>query len=113
MIDNHATEERQLRSMDHSANSVHVRNPLPSSSIQADSVIQWDAVPNRMFYHLTVLSEDGDVLTSFRTEETSWKLDSTLSLEQGAKYYVRIAAHLPDGKVLNSRHVEFRVEGVR
>lgn len=100
---------RQLRSIDFDSKRLSVLTPQPATAIRPGTLIEWNAVPERLFYDLSIITFDGNVLTTQRTKETHWSLDGSLPLEVGPKYYVRIVAHLPDGRKVNSRHVDFQI----
>ncbi len=100
---------RSLRSVEPLERALQVRAPLDEARIPPGSLIEWDEVPGRLFYDISVLSDEGDVLAAIRTEGTSWTLDRALPLQSGSTYFVRIAARLPDGRSVSSRHIRFQV----
>lgn len=99
---------RQLRTLGRNL-ELQVRNPLPGAAIPPDSTLRWDDVPGNLHYDVLILSSNGDVLLTERLAGNQWPLDSASNLAAGNSYYFRVVAYLPDGRTLNSRHVEFRL----
>jgi hypothetical protein len=102
--------ERKLRSTESAANVLQVYNPLPRARVSPGSIVEWEEVTGRLYYDLSVVTSEGDVLTTLRTSSTQWTLDQTLPLEQGSTYYLRVAAMLPDGRSVNSPYVQFDID---
>jgi hypothetical protein len=71
---------------------------------------RWKALPESLFYELSLVTEEGDLVWEERFEETHASLAEDVEISPGRKYYVWIRAHLPEGKTLKSRAVRFNVK---
>ena len=100
---------RQLRSVRRDITDLNVFMPTPGADISPGTLIQWDEIPRNLHYNITVLSHAGDVLWTERLAGTEWVLTDSMNLSAGSKYYFRVDAHLPDGRTVRSKHVEFRL----
>ena len=100
---------RQLRSVRRDIPVLNMLTPTPGADIIPGSLIQWTEIPGNLRYNITVLSHAGDVLWTERLEGTEWVLSDSMDLAEGSKYYVRVEAHLPDGRTVSSKHVAFRL----
>ena len=75
----------------------------------ADLEVRWTAVPQRIFYEVQVLSDDGDLVWQGRTEAGAMRLPAGIALHPGSGYYLWVRAHLPDGRTLKSSAVGFSI----
>jgi hypothetical protein len=71
---------------------------------------RWEALPESLFYELSLVTEEGDLVWKERFEETRASLAEGVEIQSGRKYYVWIRAHLSEGKTLKSNAVGFNVE---
>ena len=83
--------------------------PAGNEVALADLEVAWTDVPDRLFYELRIVADDGDLIWTQRLTESKWHAPAELELSGGARYFVRVDAYLPDGKPLKSRHASFRV----
>jgi hypothetical protein len=102
---------RQLRSLDHHALSLDVLNLASGASIEHGEQIQWSDVPGNLHYKVFILSNNGDVLWTQRLAGTDWVLGESLPLATGSRYFFRVEALLPDGRIVSSRHINFQISG--
>ena len=72
---------------------------------------RWQAVPGTLYYELTLMTEDGTVVWQTRVEGTSTRLPDGQRLEAGARYFVRVRAHLAGGETIKSAAVSFHLAG--
>jgi hypothetical protein len=72
---------------------------------------RWTEVAGAVSYTVRVVSLDGEVLFEQTVFETGADLPSTVRLQPGETYFVRVSALLSGGKRLDSEHLRFLVEG--
>ena len=70
---------------------------------------RWQPLSDAIFYEVRVMSVEGNLVFEGQTEATSLKLNSTTALVEGTKYFVRVRAHLRQGKAAESGVVSFRI----
>jgi hypothetical protein len=75
--------------------------------------IRWANVPETLYYRVTILSDDGDLVWQERVAGTHWSPPETLGLADGMDYFVRVEARLDDSRVRRSDFVPFRIGGSR
>ena len=72
--------------------------------------LRWRAVPGAAYYEAQVVTEEGNVAWSARTDATSIRLPGDgASLEAGKKYFVWIRAYLAGGGTVKSAAVSFHI----
>lgn len=76
---------------------------------RAALVFRWQAVPDTVFYEVSILSASGETLMSRQTEDASLAVPADVQLNTGAGYFVSVRAHLRNGKTARSKPVKFRV----
>jgi len=99
------------RYADTGAINPRVLAPIADSVIvPAEQVFRWTEVPGSLFYDVSLVDPDGEVLLRERVETTRWLIPDNLALQAGGEYYVRVDAYLDDEQFLSSEHVAFRVQ---
>jgi hypothetical protein len=78
---------------------------VPSGSLTA----RWSAVPQALYYDLRLLTASGDLAFELQVDNTELTLPSSVQLEPGSRYFIRVEAVLAEGQSLASRHVMFIV----
>jgi hypothetical protein len=81
--------------------------------VRDEMSFRWEPTPRSLYYELVLVTEEGDLIWQERFEDTSGSLPENVELVPGAKYYVWVRAHLPEGKALKSHAVHFIFEGTR
>jgi hypothetical protein len=74
-----------------------------------DPEFRWLAVPGSIYYELSLVTENGDVVWQGRVEGTLARLPASVTLQPGAGYFVWVRAYLAGGVTLKSAAVPFRV----
>jgi hypothetical protein len=74
-----------------------------------DPEFRWQAVPGSIYYELSLVTENGDVVWQGRVEGTLARLPASVQLQPGAGYFVWVRAYLAGGVTLKSAAVPFRV----
>jgi len=88
--------------------------PREGATVARDAIeVRWTPVERAMFYDLHLLSADGDLIWEGRADGIQARLPASIRVSPGQKYYVSVAAWLPDGKSLKSSLVQFQIEGGR
>jgi hypothetical protein len=77
--------------------------------VPAEQVFHWSEVPGSLFYDVSLVDAEGEVLLRERVETTRWLIPDSLALHAGGEYYVRVDAYLDDERFLSSEHVMFSV----
>jgi hypothetical protein len=90
----------------HSPNLIFPRDGLAVK--RASLTLRWQTVSDALFYEVSIMTESGDTIVSRQTEDGVVTL-AKAPLNAGAKYFVSVRAHFPDGKTTRSRVVSFRV----
>lgn len=86
--------------------------PREGQSVARDSLeFRWQPVSDAIFYEVRLMSPNGDVVFSARTEEVRIKPGPDVSLVPETKYFAVVTAHLREGKTTKSSVVGFRLTG--
>jgi hypothetical protein len=72
------------------------------------SEFRWTRVPGALFYEVEVLTLDGNIAWTGRTQGAQLAIPKRAALKQG-KYFVWVRAHLTDGKMPKSQAVSFQI----
>jgi Putative zinc-finger len=92
------------------AAALEVTSPAENATLSPrDLEFRWQAVPGSVYYELSLVTEDGDVVWQDRVEGTFARLPEGVALRTGAKYFVWVHAYLAAGVTLKSAAVPFRV----
>jgi hypothetical protein len=84
--------------------------PLEGAAMKREALeFRWQAVPDAVFYEVSIMNASGDTITARRTDETRVQLPASEQLTSGTKYFVSVRAHLRDGKTARSSVISFRV----
>lgn len=84
--------------------------PHPDDVISRQRLeFRWNAVRDSMYYHIRVLTTDGDLVWEADSIGTYIKFPDRMSLN-GGKYFVLVSAVLRNGRPAKSSPVEFQVE---
>jgi hypothetical protein len=91
--------------------ALKVLSPAENAMLPRDELrFQWRAVPGAAYYEAQVMTEDGNVAWSARTDATSVRLPGDgASLKAGEKYFVWIRAYLAGGGTVKSAAVSFHI----
>lgn len=104
------TEIRETRNIDPGAMGPSFLSPREGMTITPDfGVFNWTAVPDSLYYHVRIVSDEGDLVWQERVIGTQWVLPGDLSLAPGAEYFVRVDAYLAEDKTLNSDYLLIRI----
>lgn len=100
----------QLRSVEASALRPRILNPTEGSELEPGAFeFRWTPVDGAVRYELLLMDESGGPLFTEDLENTVFRPARPQELEQGARYYLRVTAHLADGRTAGSRHVSFSI----
>jgi putative zinc finger protein len=87
-----------------------ILTPLQSSTVERDRLeFTWKPVARPRYYQISVLTSDGDLLWTGRTEDSSLRLPRRVALKHGT-YFVLVTAYLIDGQVAKSSPTKFVIE---
>ena len=91
--------------------ALKVLSPAENAVLARDDLrIQWRAVPGAAYYEAQVMTEDGTVAWSIRTDATSVRLPGDdASLNASGKHFVWIRAYLAGGGTVKSAAVSFHI----
>lgn len=108
-------DSRELRGLpDAPADSPAILSPAEGSMVDVSELqIEWTPMPGALFYELQVMSEGGEILFDQRVEGTQWGWEADRELIAGRDYYLRVVAHLDDGRELKSAHTRVQAEASR
>lgn len=102
-------DSRQLRNLSRFGNGLDVLTPNPGADVSPGSSMQWSEVTGSLHYDIFILSYAGDVVWTERLADPEWVLLESLKLAEDSTYYLRVDAHLQDGRTVRSKHVAFRL----
>jgi hypothetical protein len=71
---------------------------------------RWKSVPGAFSYDIRVVTEDGDLIWEGQSAKPRAVLPSNIRLASAQSFYVRVRAHLPEGKTITSKLVGFKVK---
>ena len=98
------------------ARSAHSESVIPellspqegTTLANGQSEFRWTKVRRALFYEVEVLTPDGNIAWTGRTQGTQVSLARQATLKEG-KFFVWVRAHLVDGKTSKSRAVSFQI----
>jgi hypothetical protein len=97
---------RKLKSLEYSPS---ILSPHPGSTVPREQLeFRWNAVRGSIYYHIRVLTPDGDLVWEGDSTATQTKFPSRMILRSG-KYFVLVSALLKNGRAAKSSPVEFQV----
>ena len=97
---------RKLKSLEYSPS---ILSPHPGSIVLREQLeFRWNAVRGSIYYHIRVLTPDGDLVWQGDSTATQTKFPSRMILRSG-KYFVLVSAMLKNGRAAKSSPVEFQV----
>ena len=109
-VEQSADQFRSLRNIESGAVGPRILQPRDGMTISSSqAVFNWSSVPDSIYYHVRIVSDEGDLIWRERVEGTQWGIPTELALSPDSEYYVRVDAFLADAKSLNSDFVAFRV----
>lgn len=73
--------------------------------------VRWTPVAGALSYRVRLTGADGTILWQTETTGTEAAAPPSLVLAGGGPYFAWVQARLPDGRMLSSRAVAFRVDG--
>lgn len=84
--------------------------PLEGAKLRrSDLDFRWEPQADAVFYAVTVVTADGDLVREIKTEDTHLRIADDIQLMPGGKYFVKIRAHLREGKTVKYKIVSFRI----
>jgi len=84
--------------------------PAEGSRINlTDLQLEWRAVPDTIFYKISVVTAAGDLVWESKTEASEIKPPLDAGLESSQTYFVWVEAQLSDGSAIRSRLVSFQI----
>ena len=84
--------------------------PQPDSVIARQRLeFRWNAVQDSIYYHIRILTMDGELVWEANSTATEIKFPHRISLNRG-KYFVLVSAVLRSGRAAKSSPVGFQVE---
>ena len=99
---------RKLKSPEYSPS---ILSPHPGSTVPREQLeFRWNAVRGSIYYHIRVLTPDGDLVWEGDSTATQTKFPSRMTLRSG-KYFVLVTAVLKNGRAAKSSPVEFQAAG--
>lgn len=88
------------------------RITFPAAGLAIDphgATVRWTPVSGSLYYDVQVLGDSGEVLWQQRVDENTAVLPSSLVLEPGREYFLRVDAYLAEARSISSHHVVFSV----
>ena len=96
------------------APQMQVIAPAPGAGVRADEFeVRWTELPGTRYYLVRIVTDSGALVTEQRVTETNWRPESTVHLDIGEEYYVRVEAYPAVGPSTGSIHVPFTVRDTR
>lgn len=93
---------------------MEVLSPAAGAGVDAAAFeVRWTGVAGTRYYLVRIVSDSGALVTEQRVTDTHWRPGSTVPLEAGQDYYVRVEAYPAVGPSTGSIHVPFTVRGSR
>lgn len=103
------TEMRDTRSAGSGSPAPRIQAPETGLDVQSGSLIEWTSVPESLYYEVRIVSDVGDIVSTFRVDESTIRVNGMTDLEPGREYFIRVEARLPDNRSSVSEHVPLRV----
>ncbi len=95
-----------------SANALSVVAPPENATLsRKDLEFRWQGVQGSLYYEISLMTDEGTVVWQGRADGTSARLPDGQRLEAGARYFVRVRAHLAGGETIKSAAVSFHLKG--
>ena len=103
------SDDETIRKLKSPEYSPRILSPHPDSIVQREQLeFRWNAVRGSIYYHIRVLTPDGDLVWQGDSTATQTKFPSRMILRSG-KYFVLVSAMLKNGRAAKSSPVEFQV----
>jgi len=83
--------------------------PREGSIVRREVDCRWQSIPDAASYTVRVSGLDGSLIVEQETKESSLKLNIDGQFKYDASYYVKVVAHLNDGRTIPSDLVKFRI----
>ena len=102
---------RTVRSGSGNAVSPELLFPREGMLIAPEDVeFRWQEREDALFYEVSLVTSDGDLVWEVRLENSETKLPPEVKLVTGRRYFVWIRTYLPDGRALKSETVGFELQ---
>jgi hypothetical protein len=93
---------------------MEVLAPAAGAGVHAKELeVRWTELPGTRYYLVRIVTASGALVTEQRVTNTHWRPGSTVALQVGQDYYVRVEAYPAVGPSTGSIHVPFTVHGSR
>lgn len=99
----------QLRRIKPESAYLDVLTPATGAEIAPGEPVRWAAVPGSLDYSIFILNLAGDVLWTERLDQNEWLMRNFPQSDEKQAFYVRIEAHLADGRTIRSKHRLFHI----
>jgi hypothetical protein len=87
-----------------------ILHPREGAVVVADETeFRWATAERALFYEISLVTADGDLVWQSRIEETETRLPAQVRLIPGERYYVWIRAQFSEGGSVKSKTVAFEV----
>lgn len=84
--------------------------PRDGGTVSANDVrFRWERFDESLFYEVRLVTAEGDLVWTARTETQEIQLPAGVRLIPGEKYFIWVLARLPEGKAVKSPAIAFRV----
>ena len=103
-------ELRSVRSAGPTTMGPEIIRPAPNAVLAPGELdVQWTPVEGSQHYDLQIMDASGGLLLNERLRGTEWRSGGSLDLRPGTEYYLRVTAHLANGRSTASSHTEISV----
>ncbi len=93
-----------------SEGSLEILYPQEGGVVPADEIeFRWAAAERALFYEVSLVTADGDLVWQSRIEETEARLPEEVRLIPKERYYVWIRAQFSEGGAVKSKTIAFEV----
>ena len=101
-------EPRAVRQAPSATSRPGIEYPAEGQTVAAlDLEFRWSGMDGALFYEVSVVTFEGDVVWRTQADSTHARLPSTVVLTPGRRYYVSVNALLAQGKTVKSPPVGF------
>jgi hypothetical protein len=100
-----------VRSRSHAGLAPDLLYPRENAVLERTQLeFRWRKIPSSLYYEVRIVTESGDLVWEGRSNANRMRPPPHIHFAPGARYFVRIQAHLPEGRTVSTPSSAFRLK---